>query len=65
VKLTADRDVCCGAGRCAETAPEVFDQRDADGTVQVLVENPAEAQLGLVREAIALCPTAAIQLLPD
>ena len=44
MRVTADRDVCIGAGMCVLTAPAVFDQSDDDGLVEVLVEAPAEAE---------------------
>lgn len=44
-------------------APEVFDQDEDDGLVIVLQVEPGEpAQQARVREAAAVCPTAAITL---
>lgn len=42
--------------------PEVFDQRDEDGVVIVLDAAPAPALHDAVREAVAVCPAAAIRL---
>jgi ferredoxin len=62
MRVTADRDVCIGAGMCVLTAPAVFDQNDADGLVEVLVEAPAEAETAAVREAMKLCPSGALRV---
>ncbi|CAL9492528.1 Ferredoxin-2 [Streptomyces sp. enrichment culture] len=62
MKLTVDQDRCCGAGACVLAAPEVFDQRDEDGIVILLDPEPAPDRHDAVREAAAVCPTAAIQL---
>ena len=39
MRVSADRNVCIGAGLCALTAPEVFDQDD-DGLVELLTPDP-------------------------
>jgi ferredoxin len=62
MRVTADRDVCIGAGMCVLTAPAVFDQSDADGLVEVLVEAPAAAETTAVREAVKLCPSGALRV---
>lgn len=62
MRVTADRDVCIGAGMCVLTAPAVFDQSDADGLVEVLVEAPAAAETTAVREAVELCPSGALRV---
>ncbi len=36
MKVTVDKDKCCGAGTCVLVAPDVFDQRDDDGVVVLL-----------------------------
>jgi ferredoxin len=61
VTIEVDRDRCIGAGQCVLTAPEVFDQDD-DGIVELLDASPSGPQLGLAREAVELCPAAAISL---
>jgi ferredoxin len=60
VRIAADEEKCIGAGQCALTAPHVFDQRDDDGVVVVLVEFPAEPDRAAARAAAAGCPVAAI-----
>ena len=61
VRVTADRDVCIGAGMCLLTAPGVFDQTD-DGLVEVLVEEPGEPAAAAVRDAVKLCPSGALRV---
>ncbi|MGK3998834.1 ferredoxin [Sorangium sp. So ce1024] len=62
-KLTVivDHEKCCGAGQCVMVAPKVFDQRD-DGIVILLDAEPPAEQHAAVREAVAVCPGAAIRL---
>jgi ferredoxin len=43
-------------------APDVFDQRDDDGVAILLEEQPGAELLDDVREAVAVCPAAAIRL---
>jgi ferredoxin len=60
MKITADRDVCIGAGMCVMSAPEVFDQDD-DGVVVVLeADVPAEHAAAAAR-AVASCPSGALR----
>jgi ferredoxin len=60
MKVTANRDVCIGAGMCVMSAPEVFDQDD-DGVVVLLeVEVPAEHADAAAR-AVASCPSGALR----
>jgi ferredoxin len=62
MKVTIYEDKCVGAGQCAALAPEVFDQRDDDGVVIVLDENPAQDLHDDTRRAAAACPALAIVL---
>ncbi|MED7925511.1 ferredoxin [Nonomuraea sp. LP-02] len=60
MEIKADTTVCIGAGMCALTAPELFDQSEDEGTVLVLRrEVPAEME-DVVRRAVTLCPSGAI-----
>ncbi|HVW44659.1 MAG TPA: (4Fe-4S)-binding protein [Amycolatopsis sp.] len=60
MRIVADKGVCVGAGQCVLTDPEVFDQSDDDGTVIVLVENPADEDKA--RTAVHVCPSGALSL---
>jgi ferredoxin len=62
VRVVVDVDRCRGAGLCALTAPEVFDQTEDDGTVIVLDPSPPPALHVAVRRAAGLCPNAVIRL---
>lgn len=61
--VTADRDVCIGAGLCVTTAEEVFDQGD-DGLVVLRMADPPEAYAERVRQAVRACPSGALSLRP-
>jgi ferredoxin len=59
VRVSADRDVCIGAGLCVYADDAVFDQDD-DGIVMLLVPEPADSEE--VRRAVATCPSGALRL---
>ena len=65
MKVIADLEVCIGAGVCVLTAPDVFDQGPDDGLVRVLVEEVPADEARLVREAVDLCPSAALSIVDD
>ncbi|MFJ9411288.1 ferredoxin [Streptomyces sp. NPDC101393] len=58
MRITIDVERCVGAGQCALTAPQVFDQ-DEDGIVTQLAEPGADEE-AKARIAGALCPSGAI-----
>ncbi|MEO3789931.1 ferredoxin [Nonomuraea sp. B10E15] len=60
MEIKADTTVCIGAGMCALTAPEVFDQSEDEGTVVLLRQTPPDGQEEAVRRAVTLCPSGAI-----
>ncbi|MFJ8671878.1 ferredoxin [Streptomyces sp. NPDC093589] len=62
LRLIVDRDRCAGAGMCALTAPEVFDQDDEEGLVMLLNAAPAPEHRAAARMAVSLCPAGAISL---
>lgn len=62
MRVTVDQDWCCGAGQCVLLVPEVFDQREEDGIVELLDERPPERLHPAVREAAQVCPTGAIHV---
>lgn len=43
-------------------APEIFDQRDDDGVVELLNESPPAEQADNARKAAAGCPALAIRI---
>ena len=65
MRIQVDRDRCRGAGQCALTAPELFDQSEDDGTVVVLDEEPPPALQEQARLAAALCPNSVIRVLDE
>lgn len=60
VKVIVDSDKCIASGQCVMTAPDVFDQRDEDGIVLLLNDNPSADLADDVHQAAAVCPAAAI-----
>ncbi|MFC9997763.1 ferredoxin [Nocardia sp. NPDC127526] len=60
MRITADRDRCCGSGMCALTAPEIFDQSPDDGLVVLVDPAPAADRHAVVHEAIRNCPVGAL-----
>ena len=61
-RIEVDPSKCVGAGQCVASAADVFDQRDSDGTVVLLVEEPAPARRAAVDKAALLCPAQAITI---
>jgi ferredoxin len=62
MRIVVDVERCRGAGQCALTAPEVFDQDEQDGTVVVLTDEPPPELHHAVGVAAQLCPNAVIRL---
>ncbi|MCU1641963.1 MAG: ferredoxin [Nocardia sp.] len=60
MRVTADRNICIGAGLCALTAPTVFDQDEDDGLVVVRNPYPDNDTQPAVREAVSICPSRAV-----
>jgi ferredoxin len=60
MRVTIDQDKCVGAGQCVLAAADVFDQRDEDGIVVLLNDNPPAGLQEGVRQAAAVCPALAI-----
>jgi ferredoxin len=66
MRIHADLSRCVGAGQCVLTDPTTFDQSDDDGTVVVLREAPPdEDALARAREAVHVCPSQALSLVPE
>ena len=62
MKVTVDQDKCVSSGQCVLNASDVFDQRDDDGVVVLLNDNPGPEQVENVRNAAAACPAVAIDI---
>ncbi|MFH8409736.1 ferredoxin [Streptomyces sp. NPDC018019] len=62
LRLGVDRDRCVGAGMCALTAPDVFDQDGEEGLVVLLRPAPGPEHQAAARMAAGLCPAGAISL---
>ena len=62
MKVVVDQDKCISSGNCVLNASEVFDQRDEDGVVVLLDENPPVEQAENVRRAVAECPASVIHI---
>jgi ferredoxin len=65
MRVLADLDVCIGAGVCVLTAPTIFDQSAEDGLVRILVDPVPAEEERLAREAVDLCPSAALSIEDD
>ncbi|MFI5806924.1 ferredoxin [Streptomyces sp. NPDC051561] len=61
LRVVVDRSLCMGAGQCAFSAPDVFDQDD-DGRVKVLDPAPGAEHLTALHQAEDLCPSGALRL---
>lgn len=62
MRISADRDLCIGAGQCVLSAEGVFDQDLQDGLVVLLASAPSAAELDAVRDAVDRCPAGALAL---
>lgn len=65
MQLSIDRDRCIGAGMCALTAPEVFDQDAEDGLVLLRTAAPPPGLRATARLAAGLCPAAALTVIEE
>lgn len=62
IRVHVDPDRCIGAGHCVRAAVEVFDQREEDGIVVLLMEEIPAQLADKVRKAETLCPAQAIRV---
>lgn len=62
MRVIIDQDRCLSSGQCVNSVPEVFDQRDEDGVVVLLTDEPSEADVDEVRHAALVCPGRAISI---
>jgi ferredoxin len=65
MRVTVDESACCSSGFCSMTAPEVFGRSDDTGTVVLLLPEPDASLHADVREAVAGCPSRAIELVTE
>ena len=56
MKVIVDQDKCVGSGQCVMMSEAVFDQRDEDGVVVLLQDEPAEV-------FVILCLTTKFQVI--
>jgi ferredoxin len=62
VRVTVEQDKCVSSGQCVLNASDVFDQRDDDGVVMLLVAHPGSELAEDTRKAAAACPALAIDI---
>ena len=62
IKVYIDQDKCIGAGHCVRAAADVFDQREDDGIVVLLMAEAPDARVADVQKAERLCPAQAIRI---
>ena len=60
--VSVGQDKCVSSGMCVLNAGEVFDQRDDDGVVELLVMEPGPEYAEQTRRAAAACPALAIHI---
>lgn len=60
-RIELDRPRCEGHGLCEEAAPDLM-HLDDDGELIIDVEQPADDQLDAARDAVRVCPVAALKL---
>lgn len=59
--ITVDKQTCEGLGMCEAMAVDFFEVQ-ADGTVAILDERPADDRVEEVRAAVESCPVMALTL---
>lgn len=62
MKVTVDQEKCVSSGQCVLNAGEVFDQRDDDGVVELLLPEPGPEHAQDIRNAAGACPALAIHI---
>lgn len=60
MRVSVDQDKCVASGQCVLAAPDVFDQSEADGVVELLDDRPGPGAAEDVRQAARVCPALAI-----
>jgi len=62
MRVTVNQDKCVSSGQCVLNAAEIFDQREDDGVVLLLTDNPPHEHAESVRKAALACPAMAIDI---
>jgi ferredoxin len=62
IRIHVDEERCVGAGHCVRAATSVFDQRDEDGIVVLLMSEAPDAMRAKLEKAEELCPSQAIRI---
>jgi ferredoxin len=62
MKVTVDAEKCVASGQCVLAAAGVFDQREDDGVVILLNDDPDSDQYEAVRLAAQMCPASVIHV---
>lgn len=65
MKIHLRQDLCVGAGLCVVSSAKVFDQREDDGVVMLLQNDPPPELYEAVRGAARKCPALAIVIEED
>lgn len=60
-RIVVDKHTCEGLGMCEAMAVDFFEVQ-ADGTVEILEERPADDRVEEVRAAVESCPVMALTL---
>jgi ferredoxin len=60
MRIGIDQHTCIASGLCVLAVPEVFDQREEDGVVVLLTDDPPAELREAARQAAATCPARAI-----
>jgi ferredoxin len=60
MRVTVDLEKCIASGSCVTADPDVFDQREDDGIVILLNDNPSTQHRDSVMNAARICPAMAI-----
>lgn len=63
MRVTANTDICIGAGQCVLAAPTVFDQSEEDGRVLVITADVTDELAEAVLTAADWCPSGAVVLI--
>ncbi len=62
IKVYVDEERCVGAGHCVRAASNVFDQREDDGIVVLLMAEAPDELADALAKAERLCPSQAIRI---